>query len=266
MKTEIQAWWDQGITPIPLVYRTKQPKVKWKMWVEQKPPTELVESWFSTQNIAMNTGVILDKGLTVLDFDSVAAYFRWRLQHTALAETYTVKTARGYHLYYYLEQRLAHSKKFESGDIKATGIVVAPPSTHPTGYVYQVMKAGEIKQIENVDCFGLKHFDANVEFQSERKPSNGNSLVQRIKQQVDIVHYLNEYTDLKWFSKDYMMGLCPFHKDSNLSLVVYPAEDICYCFSPNCPAHRRTDVINCAAFINHSTVSEAVLFLARKLL
>lgn len=58
------------------------------------------------------------------------------------------------------------------------------------------------------------------------------NLIQKIKEQADIVDIINEYVHLEKKGNDYV-GLCPFHDDKNPSMHVSPTKKIFKCFSCN---------------------------------
>jgi hypothetical protein len=268
MTPELEYWWNRDVTPIPLLYRTKQPRVQWKKWVGVKPPKALVESWFTVFSTQSNTGIILDNGLTVLDFDRVSAYMRWRSTHLTLAKTYTVQTGRGYHVYYRAAKSLPKTLKFVDGDIKATGIVVVPPSIHANGNHYGVTRdipIADLMQVEDLDVQIIVPAP-EIEIPPRAAYTGREGIVAQLKHEISIVEYLSRYTKLEWRDQKCMIGLCPFHDDHNPSLAVYPMEDSFYCFSPNCVAHRKCDVLNAVSFIYNVSSNEAVQILKKELI
>lgn len=121
-----------GFAVVPAV--GKAPVVKWAQFTEKNKPTkEDIFKWWEKEqyNIALITGVI--SGIAVVDFDSIDAYKNIR---SKLPATWTVKTSRGMHLYYKINTPVA-SRKTPHFDLKAEGgIVIAPPSLHPSGIRY----------------------------------------------------------------------------------------------------------------------------------
>lgn len=75
----------------------------------------------------------------VLDFDEEVAYQQFCESHPALSETFTVKTRRGYHLYYTVHHRVA-SQRFAGGDIKAERSYVIGASSVIGDFQYHVAK------------------------------------------------------------------------------------------------------------------------------
>jgi len=54
-------------------------------------------------------------------------------------------------------------------------------------------------------------------------------IVERIKNDTDILDLINEYVTLKRAGKDYV-GLCPFHREKTPSFTVVPAKNFYHCF------------------------------------
>ena len=87
-----------------------------------------------------NWGVALGKhsGCCVLDFDTKDGVANFEREHGRLPVTYTVKTARGTHLYFRLPSRGIATRKLEGGELRSEGAyVVGEGSTHPSGALYE---------------------------------------------------------------------------------------------------------------------------------
>jgi len=97
---------------------------------------ELINFWFDVDSKA-NLGIAcITSGLIVLDVD-----FRNGGQYIdEMLETYTVKTGDGFHYYYKAPSNLNVRGSLEEGiDVKYKGYVVAAPSIHPNGSIYEVV-------------------------------------------------------------------------------------------------------------------------------
>lgn len=120
----------------------KQPRVaEWMPYMTRQPLDSEVENWFRGEdsNIAVVTGGI--SNLVVIDLDTEEAYERIRLSAPGWADTLTVKTGKGYHLYFSIE-----GDSFRTFVVTFNGVhhikcnggyVVAPPSLHRSGRLYQ---------------------------------------------------------------------------------------------------------------------------------
>ena len=56
------------------------------------------------------------------------------------------------------------------------------------------------------------------------------SVVDEIKERLDIVDVISDYVPLKKAGRNYK-ALCPFHSDSNPSLVLYPKDNFWKCMA-----------------------------------
>lgn len=77
--------------------------------------------------------------------------------------------------------------------------------------------------------------------------------VQRIKQAVPIEQVVEQYVQLRKGSKS-LIGLCPFHKDHNPSLHVYPSTGTYHCYG----CGRHGDVISFVKEIEHMSFIQAL--------
>jgi hypothetical protein len=137
------AGWGFNIVPAPL--REKLPAMKWKRYQLERTDAKL-GVWFSgrRQNYFIVTGRI--SGCIVLDVDSDAAEQWWRERiGEAMDQTTRVRTSSGWHYYFRLPDGVDvrnHSHHDAQTDIKwdirgTGGGVIAPPSVHESGAVYE---------------------------------------------------------------------------------------------------------------------------------
>ncbi len=126
----------QGFSVIPIKPAEKVPAMPWKEFHGRRPSGCEIQQWFGNGN-KPNIGIVTGKvsGIIVADFDTEKAY-RIALEK-GLPETPTVKTARGYHCYFKFREGIVSSKG-PGYDIKSNGgYVLAPPSVHPSGHIYE---------------------------------------------------------------------------------------------------------------------------------
>lgn len=122
---------NKGINVFPIIPGTKKPAVKWKHLQSEKMNEKTLGymiRYYANYNIAIVTGSI--SGIAVVDVDGEEGTNN--LKEYSLPDTLTVKTARGYHLYYSLPEGVALSSAIglmPKVDVKADGgYVIAPPS------------------------------------------------------------------------------------------------------------------------------------------
>lgn len=128
------SWLDRGIATIPLGYRSKRPAISsWQEYKNRLPTEDEIAGWYKMRR---NIGLVCAwQGLTVLDFDTMPAYEMWQALYGV--QSYEVRTARGVHVYVYLDCPPEFTLKWAGGDIKANGYVLIPPSIHPSGAGYK---------------------------------------------------------------------------------------------------------------------------------
>jgi len=258
-------WWNMGITPVPLIWKSKRSLVKWRKLVDSLPPKPVIKLWFKGKQ--RNLGILLSNGLTVLDFDTTHHYVSWRTSLCPAAQSYTVKTARGWHVYVWLDDPPERTGHMVGGDVKATGYVVAPPSTHVTGRQYSVAIDGKILRFESLSKLGIDYRVGGEYEYNTRMPEGiyeGAGVVSRIKFTIGVVEYLSRVTEI-YQVRGNIMARCPFHNDRNPSMLVVPDEGRTFCFNPACRAHKRMDVIDLCAMHREISNSEAIRLLAQEL-
>jgi hypothetical protein len=126
--------------------RGKRPLVRWEEFQRRCPGGDELRSWldrYPDANLAVVAGAI--SGLVVLDVDprhgGIESLARWERQHGALPHTVEAQTGGGgRHLYFAhpggeLRNRVGLAPGLDMrGD---GGLVVAPPSLHPSGGRYR---------------------------------------------------------------------------------------------------------------------------------
>lgn len=142
----------RGWFVFPLIARDKMPAVRWRD--ESTIDPEQVDAWWVSTpdaNLGIDCG---PSKLAVVDIDSPEAAAALRAKFGTLPDTYTVKTAKGWHLYYEApgaELRNSQSKLAPGVDIRAEGgFVVTAPSIHPSGAEYRVTRDIELAPFPDV--------------------------------------------------------------------------------------------------------------------
>lgn len=81
-----------------------------------------------------------------------------------------------------------------------------------------------------------------------------------VKNNVDIIPTISEYTSLKKTGSQYWKGLCPFHHEKTPSFTVSPHKKIFYCFG----CHETGDVINFIEKTENISAIQAVQHLIQR--
>ena len=197
------AWRSEGIQVVPARYCAKSPIVKWTPWINRPQPEPLLKFWF-TKNFPCNIGVVLSKGLCVVDFDTPIAYAKWQGENKFLSESYTVKTSRGWHVYMWLAMYEPHTYRFDGGEVKTNGIVIVPPSVHGSGREYRTLnESARILGQAGVYDLGVRILGIESSYRNttsgslnshENTPLDLDTTVNRVLRTVDIALWLSRYT------------------------------------------------------------------------
>ena len=152
----IDKYIEKGFSFFPLRARSKVPAYSWTKWQTSRPSTEEIESWRKAKKlsqVAIVCGAI--SGIIVLDVDDPLVFDAWiSEQKHSLPPTPTVKTAKGRHIYFkHSGGKIKNStRQIPGADIKADGgYVVAPPSIHPDGPVYEWFFALGLDDVDPTD-------------------------------------------------------------------------------------------------------------------
>ena len=151
LHTFAQVYLALGYAVIP-VQPNKVAAVEWKPYQRRRPTLVNLQHWFVRQqhtNIAIITGAI--SRLVVLDFDDPILFQQFKTRHSDLAETRTIRTKRGYHLYFHLLPQFSlPSRKLPGVDLLSDGrYAIAPPSIID-GHTYKVAYGGQPRTLELV--------------------------------------------------------------------------------------------------------------------
>ncbi len=228
-----------------------------------------LQSWLLERgsNYALLTGT---GGLVVVDFDNVELFNQWYEQAGNLANSFTVKTRRGYHVYYFSQD----IRSWKGAGFEVMGLhkaVMGPMSSHPAGGIYEPLCKPVIREVETISDFPLlsETRPALAEPPKVRPEHLGGGVVQKIKLEWAILGLitsspmLSERVKLKSTDKKqgrWYAGFCPFHEDRHKpSLWVDTERNLFGCRA--CDA--RGDVINFVAMLEGWTVQEAIQNMAR---
>lgn len=180
IKKHVELYLNAGLKPLPLHPGTKKPiGEKWGEKYLDIKTSDIPLIWTSIQNIGLKTGP--PSNLLVLDFESEDAFAKWvnvilsypEFDEERLRPTWTVRSKRGYHIYYIVEDTPENIEKlhgingitkryFKEFEIRwREGQVAAPPSLHPGGVFYQFVKAddGSVMGPPNVEIKHIKVSD-----------------------------------------------------------------------------------------------------------
>lgn len=135
-----------GLHPIPCRPKSKVPAVKWQDYQERQPEIEEINQWWEACP-DYNVALVMAHNIFAVDLDGgaeAAKLFEERGIKFPL-DCPVSRTANGFHVLLSapgpVPDRVALLKAPEGGpkaqvDIRGVGIIVAPPSIHPSGAIY----------------------------------------------------------------------------------------------------------------------------------
>lgn len=132
-----------GWSVMPVSVHKKPTLGRWGAYQSSPASERTIARWFGPKATGSNVagvGIILGAvsgGLAVRDYDEPGSYEAWRDRHPDHAATLpTVRTARGFHVYF--KAPGCKTRKYPDGELRGEGAyVVAPPSQHESGAVYE---------------------------------------------------------------------------------------------------------------------------------
>lgn len=143
--SEALALHDLGCSVIPIRGK-KTAAVRWKPFQSTRADQSQLRDWFDSRDdlgIGVVCGSVSDR-LMVRDFDRPESFRRWRDANRRVSRTLpSVTTTRGVHVYFRLpDGESTGTTRFDDGELRGDGsYVVAPPSCHPSGKLYQWVKS-----------------------------------------------------------------------------------------------------------------------------
>lgn len=131
-------YYSLGMSIIPVLRASKIARIPWSPYQSTRADENQLRQWFC--NTQTNLAVVLGDvsgGLTCCDFDSYNSYTEWAKEFPDLADMLpTAKTSRGLHVYF--RSGMSKTVRYEgiSVDLKGSGYMLLPPSSHETGAIY----------------------------------------------------------------------------------------------------------------------------------
>lgn len=148
---------NHGLAPIPIwPDDRKNPHLTTtEPYTQTLPTVGDIRRWFNrwpSANVGLITGYWLN--YVALDFDDYESYSLWQQDNMA-GQSWTVATARGYHVWFELAEEVGASRTFVKNDKEVLlrakgGYCIAPPSVHHTGARYRTVHKLPVLQIESV--------------------------------------------------------------------------------------------------------------------
>jgi hypothetical protein len=238
MGNEALKLFDLGLKPIPL--SGKKPLIKaWPtLYNDRNTSARNIETeflhngktiCFSNNNIGILTGAI--SNTIVIDLDSEEAV-EWIKQQGNLPRTWLAKTNRGYHVYFNYHEGINSIKLHEKIDILSDRrFVVAPPSKHPEGTIYQWIYDPWSTKKEDLPEW-LHTLISPVKSHTHKLYNKGqnNQRTQHIEQIDWLNLYSRSVSNIKGTGL-WRNGRCPFHPDRHNSFGFHLRDGGYRCFA-----------------------------------
>lgn len=145
----------RGWSIIP-IGKGKKPLCKWARYQSERADEATIREWLAkprVRGLAVVLGAV-SGGLACRDFDEAESYERWARAHPDEAKALpTARTARGFHVYFRCPGEVPATRKLSDGELRGEGAyVIAPPSVHDTGAVYEwtVLPGSATREVDPV--------------------------------------------------------------------------------------------------------------------
>jgi len=254
----------RGVAPIP-VHRDARKNPYLSTYTEfymRLPTWEQWRRWANRWpccNVALITGYW---GLVALDFDTYEAYYSWGEGpgRGVRGQTWTVQTARGYHVWLDFQGDPGESRSFTYQDHEVLlrakgGYAIIPPSIHHTGARYRTVHRAEPWQTDSIDYY-LEGWELKKQTAKLSNPGGSGFLARddpgasmRVSQNHKIEYRIEQLIPIPENSKPNGRGAiqcyCPFHDDQTPSAWLNIQQQRFGCNS--CWPGKWLDVINVIA-------------------
>jgi len=258
-------WLDAGRLLVPLQPGSKRIVRGYGPVVRVVTDPGEAHNWWGLRRC--NIGLVTGYGVTVLDFDDCQPWREFCAQFPGVADTFTVRTRRGAHVYMAGQVTVAvpgAEVKYNSGLVVTCPSVVAGHSYQPVNSGAQILQVPQLLslQSESLVVSPRSAMGAPAPIVKPDVARPGDDTVSRIKQALPLLDYAETLTKLTTRDGRFYHGLCPVHDETRPSFYVDTQRGLFGCYS----CGKRGDVINLYAQVNHVRLSEAISRLAREVL
>ncbi len=133
----------RGWSVVPIKPGEKRPSVDWQKFQTRRATDAEIETWCADPSLTAIALVLgpISGGIYARDFDVGDSYDEWAAEYPEYARSLpTVKTGKGAHVYATmpLDSGLKGIEVYRDGELRVSGgIVLLPPSLHPSGIRYK---------------------------------------------------------------------------------------------------------------------------------
>jgi len=155
LRQHVDFYNEQGWSIIPITYPKggyqdgKRPAInQWMSYMSRRATKSEQDKWWSDEaDLIPNIGIVTGRvsNLAILDIDNETAYNSLTQSNGQLADTLTVKTGKGYHIYFVPDEHRRTCTFMLDGNVhhlkQESSYVVAAPSLHLTGKIYTIVNS-----------------------------------------------------------------------------------------------------------------------------
>ena len=150
----------RGYSVIP-IRENKTPISSWKINQSRRDDFDKITNSITTHPNVAGIGIVTGSisRLAVLDFDDLTLYDQFKDQFPQLTQTFTVRTRRGFHLYFEVDSSInTQTQKYPGVDWLYDGCYVVAPPSQVNGHLYQIEQAGDNHKLSQVDLNQIESF------------------------------------------------------------------------------------------------------------
>jgi len=253
---------EAGLAPIPIwPDRRKNPHLTNTLEYNERQPTKAEWARWARRWAKANIGLITGywRNLIALDFDDHDAYSVW---DGPKGQTWTVATARGYHVWFELIEDPGKSRTYTNGRHEVLlrakgGYCISPPSVHHTGARYRTVHKIPPLRVDSILSI-LPSWTEKQTAQSPQQKIRPRPLAQGLKIE-DLIPIPDR---ARANSRGAYQVYCPFHEDRKPSAWLNPTEQRFGCNA--CWPGLWWDVVNVYAKMENISNGEAYKFITQR--
>ena len=159
----LNMYWDWGLSIVPVPHKQKGCLIPgWDKYRVERANRDQIRLWFSSgrPDLFGNVGLVTGYGhFVVLDFDRPGALWEslGGLANMRNLTPIVQSSPDRYHVYLRVVGEPPRDFRFDEGEVKGIGMVVAPPSVHPSGSKYRIInpEVTEILEVATLAEFGI---------------------------------------------------------------------------------------------------------------
>jgi len=272
-------WLDAGRLLVPLQPGSKQIVRGYGPVMRVVTDPGEAHTWWGLRRC--NIGLVTGYGVTVLDFDDVVSWRGFCSQFPGVADTFTVRTRRGAHVYLAGHVTVAvpgAEVKYNGGIVVTCVSVVGGHTYQPVGSGAKILQVPADLSLPSESQAVSTTSQITLPTSAQLKPTmgapapivkpggaaHGGDTVSRIKQALPLLDYAETLTKLTTRDGRFYHGQCPIpgHTKHRINFYVDVQRGVFKCYG----CGNSGDVINLYSLVHNVMLAEAISRLAREVL